>query len=127
MGISDKGFLLLIIRIKSILFPQISVTFFCYGHMRLPSSLSLFGDLEMILENLENYTGNSFRDLTRIAHINEDMWSELFVMNREALLRQMDLFTDQFARLREALATDDMETMKAMMRQSTVRRDAFDK
>lgn len=79
------------------------------------------------LENLEDYTGNSFRDLTRIAHINEEMWSELFVMNREALLRQMDQFTAQFSRLREALAAEDLETMKAIMRQSTLRRDAFDK
>ncbi len=79
------------------------------------------------LENLEDYTGNSFRDLTRIAHINENMWSELFLMNREALLRQMDLFSEQFARLREQLATGDIEAMKDMMRQSTVRRDAFDK
>jgi len=79
------------------------------------------------LENLEDYTGNSFRDLTRIAHINENMWSELFLMNREALLRQMDLFSEQFARLREQLATGDIEAMKDMMRQSTVRRDALDK
>ncbi len=79
------------------------------------------------LENLEDYTGNSFRDLTRIAHINENMWSELFLMNREALLRQMDLFTAQFERLRQALASNDVEAMKDMMRQSTARRDAFDK
>ncbi len=79
------------------------------------------------LENLEDYTGNSFRDLTRIAHINENMWSELFLMNREALLRQMDLFTEQFARLRDQLATGDVEGMKDMMRRSTERRDAFDK
>ena len=79
------------------------------------------------LEHLEDYTGNSFRDLTRIAHINEDMWSELFLMNREALLRQMDLFRAQFDRLRGQLAVGDVEAMKDMMRQSTVRRDAFDK
>ena len=78
------------------------------------------------LEHLEDYTGNSFRDLTRIAHINENMWSELFLMNREALLRQMDLFSEQFARLREQLATGDVEAMKDMMRLSTIRRDAFD-
>lgn len=79
------------------------------------------------LEHLEDYTGNSFRDLTRIAHINETMWSELFLMNRDALLRQMDLFSAQFDRLREALATGDAEAMKDMMRKSTERRDAFDK
>ncbi len=78
------------------------------------------------LQHLEDYTGNSFRDLTRIAHINEHMWSELFLLNRDALLRQMDLFSHQFDVLREALKEGDAETIKAMMRQSTERRDAFD-
>lgn len=78
------------------------------------------------LQHLEDYTGNSFRDLTRIAHINENMWSELFLLNRDALLHQMDLFSAQFDRLREALATGDSEAMKDMMRKSTERRDVFD-
>ena len=78
------------------------------------------------LEGLENYTGNSFRDLTRIAHINEDMWSELFTLNKAALLKEMDLFSAQFDRLRRSLAEDDTDTMKAIMRRSTERRDAFD-
>lgn len=78
------------------------------------------------LEHLEDYTGNSFRDLTRIAHINENMWSELFMMNREALLREMTLFEEQFTRLKHQLQTGDVEAMKEMMRRSTERRDAFD-
>ena len=36
--------------------------------------------------HLADYTGDSFRDLTRIANINEDMWSELFLDNRDLLL-----------------------------------------
>ncbi len=79
------------------------------------------------LEHLEDYTGNSFRDLTRIAHINEDMWSELFYLNRDALLKEMDLFSEQFARLRRSLYEGDAETMKEIMRRSTERRDIFDK
>lgn len=79
------------------------------------------------LENLEDYTGNSFRDLTRIAHINENMWSELFMLNKDALLKEMDLFSDQFEKLRVSLKDGDLETMKDIMRKSTVRRDAFDK
>ena len=43
-------------------------------------------------EKLVEYTGDSFRDLTRIARINEEMWSELFMENRDVLLAQMDLF-----------------------------------
>lgn len=79
------------------------------------------------LQNIEDYTGNSFRDLTRIAHINENMWSELFMMNKDALLRQMDLFSQQFEALRSSLKSDDVESMKKMMIESTIRRDRFDK
>lgn len=42
-------------------------------------------------ENLQDFTGDSFRDLTRIARINDLMWSELFVANKEALLKQMNM------------------------------------
>lgn len=73
------------------------------------------------------YTGDSFRDLTRIARINEDMWTELFMENRTELLRQMDLFEAKFHELRDALADSDTETVKEMMRLSTIRRAGFDK
>ena len=77
--------------------------------------------------HLVDYTGDSFRDLTRIAKINENMWTELFLWNREELLSQMDLFIAHFAKLRDALAQGDEETMKSMMCLSTERRRYFDK
>ena len=77
--------------------------------------------------HLERYTGDSFRDLTRIAKINENMWSEIFIMNKEPLLRQMDLFIGEFTRMKESLIEDDREAMKEMMRISTERRKQFDK
>ena len=78
-------------------------------------------------ENMEKFTGDSFRDLTRIARINDLMWSELFVANKDVLLEQMNLFIDQFNRLKTMLETDDMDGMRAMMRHSTERRALFDK
>lgn len=78
-------------------------------------------------EHLVDYTGDSFRDLTRIAKINEDMWTELFLLNKTELLSEMDLFLKQFERLKDALATEDVDTMKDMMRLSTTRRKYFDK
>ena len=78
-------------------------------------------------ENLVKYTGDSFRDLTRIAKINEDMWCELFLYNKEKLLKEMDLFLEQFMKLREALKDSDEETMKNMMRLSSKNRSYFDK
>lgn len=78
-------------------------------------------------EGLEKYTGDSFRDLTRIAKINDAMWSELFLMNKDALLTEMDAFMKQFELLRNMLINGDREGMREMMRKSTGRRSLFDK
>lgn len=78
-------------------------------------------------ENMEKFTGDSFRDLTRIARINDLMWSELFVANKDALLSQMDMFADKFNELREMLKEENIEGMRKMMRHSTERRALFDK
>lgn len=78
-------------------------------------------------EHLEKYTGDSFRDLTRIANINENMWSELFLLNKPALLKEMELFQSQFQKLHDLLKSDDREGMMDMMRKSTERRRLFDK
>lgn len=76
---------------------------------------------------LERYTGDSFRDLTRIAKINDAMWAELFLTNKAALLREMDRFSREFDRFREMLRADDREGMRLAMRESTARRTLFDK
>ena len=78
-------------------------------------------------EDMEKFTGDSFRDLTRIARINDVMWSELFVANKSALLEQMTLFIDKFNELKTMLETEDVDSMRAMMRHSTERRALFDK
>lgn len=76
---------------------------------------------------MEQYTGDSFRDLTRIAKINDVMWSELFLLNREALLTQMDAFAEEFDRFRTMLREEDVEGMRETMRRATARRVLFDK
>ena len=78
-------------------------------------------------ENMEKFTGDSFRDLTRIARINDLMWSELFVANKDALLNQMDMFMDKFSELKSMLEAEDIDGMRKMMRHSTKRRALFDK
>ena len=78
-------------------------------------------------ENMEKFTGDSFRDLTRIARINDLMWSELFVANKDLLLDQMNLFIDKFCDLKAMLEAEDIDGMRAMMRYSTERRTLFDK
>lgn len=75
---------------------------------------------------IADYTGDSFRDLTRIARINENMWSELFLMNKEALLKEMNAFIDELSSIRDNIRDEDTESLKNKMRLSTKRREKFD-
>ena len=76
--------------------------------------------------HLVAYTGDSFRDLTRIAKINENLWSDLFLWNKDVLLSQIDLFMNQMQEFRELLSSSDEEAMKEAFRLSTQRRKEFD-
>jgi prephenate dehydrogenase len=76
---------------------------------------------------LNQYTGDSFRDLTRIARINENLWSELFLMNREVLINEIDAFVGEVENLKSKLAAADAEGLKKLFIQSTQRRKHFDK
>ena len=78
-------------------------------------------------ENLQNYTGDSFRDLTRIARINENMWSELFIENKKQLVNKIDEFVNQMEYLKELVNNEDCEKLKEVMVYSTKRRALFDK
>lgn len=77
--------------------------------------------------SLERYTADSFRDLTRIAKINEKMWSELFLDNKAALLEEMELFRGQLDKMYEYLKNEDRQGLMDMMITSTERRKLFDK
>ena len=79
------------------------------------------------MEHLEDYTGDSFRDLTRIARLNDQMWSELFLANKGPLIEQMELFENELHRMRTMLESGDREALREMMRFSTKRRALFDK
>lgn len=76
--------------------------------------------------DLVKYTGDSFRDLTRIASINENLWPELFLQNQDYLLAEIDAFVKEMQDFRNLLEAADVEGMKQKMITSTIRRKAFD-
>ena len=77
--------------------------------------------------SLCEYTGDSFRDLTRIARINDKMWAELFLWNKQNLISEIDQFDSALQEMRAALVADDRDKLEEMFRLSTQRRAAFDK
>ena len=77
--------------------------------------------------HLAAYTGDSFRDLTRIARINENLWSELFLLNRDILTEEIDGFIRELENIRDHIHNQNEDALKSLMITSTQRRGFFDK
>lgn len=73
------------------------------------------------------YIGDSYRDLTRIANINEELWSELFLRNRENLLNSIDAFESQLDLIKQGLLDDDEQILKKLFVKSSKRREKLEK
>ena len=78
-------------------------------------------------EDTKNYIGDSYRDLTRIAMINEDLWSELFLENKNYLVEHIDSFLIELNKLKSTLAKQDKEALKEIFRSSTRIRKEMEK
>ncbi len=69
------------------------------------------------------FIGDSYRDLTRIANINEDLWSELFLGNKENLLMAINNFEIELDLIKKAVFENDRETLCRFFRKSSSRRE----
>ncbi|NFR86930.1 MULTISPECIES: prephenate dehydrogenase [unclassified Clostridium] len=91
---------------------------------QLPHSLAVAlvnSDLEG--RDTGSFIGDSYRDLTRIANINEDLWSELFLGNKENLLKSIESFECELDKIKDAIKNDDKESLKKLFIKSTKRRE----
>ena len=75
----------------------------------------------------KNYIGDSYRDLTRIAMINENLWSELFLENKDYLIKHIDSFLIELVELKDALIKNDKEKLKDIFKESTKIRKEMEK
>ena len=69
------------------------------------------------------YIGDSFRDLTRIAKLNEDLWSELFLGHKDNLLKMIEQFEKKLEVIKKALNDEDGEKLKEEFIISSNRRE----
>ena len=72
-------------------------------------------------------TGDSFRDLTRIANINETLWTELYLNNKEALIKALNTFQHHLDLLKHSIEDDDSKTIEKILKRSRLKREAFEK
>jgi len=72
------------------------------------------------------YSAGSYQDLTRVAWLNPDMWSELFLENREALLWEIDFFISSMQSYREAIEQGDAPRLRALLDEGRLRKREVD-
>lgn len=63
----------------------------------------------------DGFSAGSYKDLTRVAWLNPDMWAELFLENREALLFELDTLTSSLQKYRDAVAENDYDTLRSLL------------
>lgn len=81
-------------------------------------SLSLVNSISTDLET-KNFIGDSYRDLTRISMINEKLWPQLFVNNKDSLLKVVHSFEKELNCFKDAIASGDIEKLSKLMIKST--------
>ena len=79
-----------------------------------------------VLEH-KGFSAGSYNDLTRVAWLNETMWSELFIENREHLLFELDLFLASLRQYRDALCAEDADTLKALLYDGKILKEKVDR
>ena len=74
----------------------------------------------------KGFSAGSYKDLTRVAWLNEEMWTELFFENADYLLQEMDYFINALQAYRQALDEGDRETMKRLLAEGRRCKEAID-
>ena len=73
-------------------------------------------------ENTQYFIAGGFRDATRVADINPDLWSDLFLSNRANVIAEIENYQNQLERWKKAIENNDRETLKEIMREAGPRR-----
>lgn len=99
------------------------------SHLPHLLAFTLVDSLAKRSENLEifRYAAGGFRDFTRIAGSDPVMWHDIFLANREAVLRILDVFRDDLDDLREAVDQGDGQQLMGVFTRARVAREHFSK
>ena len=76
--------------------------------------------------NFQGFSAGSFQDMTRVARLNEDMWTELFLENREALVREIDTLVEELAAFAYTIRRGDRDNLRAMLHRARTIKEAID-
>lgn len=75
----------------------------------------------------DGYSAGSYRDLTRVARLNENMWTELFLDNREPLTREIETIIAHLTEYRDAIKAGDAEALHKLLKEGRIRKEQIDR
>lgn len=79
-----------------------------------------------LLVKHKNFTGGSFEDVTRVAKINENLWTELFLANKDNLVEELERFADSLENIKNAVKAGDAEGLRQIMRRVRLDKEMID-
>ena len=75
--------------------------------------------------NHKGFSAGSYRDMIRVAGVNEVLWTDLFLTNRDALLGELDTFIGDLLKVRKALAEENADEMQRLLQEGRIIREAI--
>lgn len=92
---------------------------------QLPHAIASAYVLSPQCPNHKGFSAGSYKDVSRVATINESLWSELFLENREMLLNEIDIFIDNISQIKKAIEKNDKEEIEAILRKGREVKEAL--
>lgn len=77
-------------------------------------------------QNHKGFSAGSYKDLTRVAWLNENMWTELFIENKEPLLFELEYIINSLTEYKEAIEKEDAETLRSLLRDGRIAKEKVD-
>ncbi len=74
----------------------------------------------------KGFSAGSYKDLTRVAYLNEHMWSELFLENRDNLINEIDAIVNNLVQYKEAMENNDREKLTELLRDGRILKEKID-
>ena len=71
----------------------------------------------------KGYSAGSFRDMTRVAWLNEQMWTELFLENKDNLINEITTIIDNLTQYRDAMQADDADKLCDLLREGRIAKE----
>lgn len=77
-------------------------------------------------QNHKGFSAGSYKDLTRVAWLNPQMWAELFLENRDNILRELDCYIGSLQAYRQAIEANDMDSLVSLLDEGKKCKEAVD-